>query len=162
MADLGLALRLNHLLPPNLSSGTTFANKLWVRASPPSKNIFPHQPLNHQCSPSEVPLLFMEGCCPDPLWHLKIGQIINDRSEKYFDYHPLIMCWDSSNSLAVTGESVVFAILGMPCTSKTDEFLEKLQTAFDPPPLIFGKSYCNFFFKVHAQKAILKDPKSAL
>ena len=124
---MGLALRLNHLLPPNLSSGTTFANKLWVRASPPSKNIFPHQPLNHQCSPSEVPLLFMEGCCPDPLWHLKIGQIINDRSEKYFDYHPLIMCWDSSNLLAVTSESVVFVFLGMPCTSKTDEFSEKFR-----------------------------------
>ena len=143
---MGLALRLNHLLPPNLSSGTTFANKLWVRASPPSKNIFPHQPLNHQCSPSEVPLLFMEGCCPDPLWHLKIGQIINDRSEKYFDYHPLIMCWDSSNSLAVTGESVVFAILGMPCTSKTDEFSEKFQMGegaiFNPK--IYIPDFCHY------------------
>ena len=29
--------------------------------------------------------------------------------------------------------------------TKSDEFLEKFQTAFDLPPLIFGKSYCNFF-----------------
>ena len=28
--------------------------------------------------------------------------------------------------------------------SKTDEFSEKFQTAFDPPPLIFGKSCCAF------------------
>ena len=35
----------------------------------------------------------------------------------------------------------------MPNNSKTDEFLEKFQTAFDPPPLIFGKSYFNFFPK---------------
>ena len=34
----------------------------------------------------------------------------------------------------------------MPYTSKTDEFSEKFQTAFDPP-LIFGKSYCKFFSK---------------
>ena len=32
----------------------------------------------------------------------------------------------------------------MPYISKTDEFSEKFQTAFDPP-LILGKSYCNFF-----------------
>ena len=35
--------------------------------------------------------------------------------------------------------------LGMPDNSKTDEFSEKFQMAFDPlPPLIFGKSYCGF------------------
>ena len=28
--------------------------------------------------------------------------------------------------------------------TKSDEFLEKIQTALDPP-LIFGKLYCNFF-----------------
>ena len=33
---------------------------------------------------------------------------------------------------------------GKPRITKTDEFSEKFQTAFDPPhPLIFGKSYCN-------------------
>ena len=26
--------------------------------------------------------------------------------------------------------------------NKSDEFLEKFQTAFEPPPLIFGKLYC--------------------
>ena len=34
--------------------------------------------------------------------------------------------------------------LGKDPATKSDEFLEKLQTAFDPP-LIFGKLYCNFF-----------------
>ena len=29
--------------------------------------------------------------------------------------------------------------LGMPTSSKMDEFSEKFQTAFDLPPLIFGK-----------------------
>ena len=32
--------------------------------------------------------------------------------------------------------------------SKTDEFSEKFQTAFDPPPLIFGKSCCAFRDKI--------------
>ena len=31
-------------------------------------------------------------------------------------------------------------------TSKTDEFLEEFQAPFDPPPLIFEKSYGNFFY----------------
>ena len=43
---------------------------------------------------------------------------------------------------------------------KTDDFLEKIQTAFNPLPLFFEKSCCNFF-KLHAQKALFKDPKSA-
>ena len=34
--------------------------------------------------------------------------------------------------------------LGKGGYTKTDEFLEKFQTAFDPP-LIFGKSCCAFF-----------------
>ena len=38
--------------------------------------------------------------------------------------------------------------LGKGGVSKTDEFLEKFQTAFDPPPLIFGKSYCAFRDKI--------------
>ena len=29
--------------------------------------------------------------------------------------------------------------------TKSDEFLEKFQTAFDPPHLIFGKLCCKFF-----------------
>ena len=37
--------------------------------------------------------------------------------------------------------------LGKPRTSKTDEFSEKFQTAFDPP-LIFGKLYCGFRDKI--------------
>ena len=32
--------------------------------------------------------------------------------------------------------------------TKTDKFSEKFQTAFDPPPLIFGKSYCGFRDKI--------------
>ena len=35
-----------------------------------------------------------------------------------------------------------FWILGTGDDTKTDKFSEKFQTAFDPPPLIFGKSCC--------------------
>ena len=38
-------------------------------------------------------------------------------------------------------------LLGTGDATKTDEFSGKFQTAFDLPPLIFGKSYCNFFPK---------------
>ena len=35
--------------------------------------------------------------------------------------------------------------LGKDPATKSDEFLEKFQTPFSPPPpLIFGKLYCNF------------------
>ena len=37
--------------------------------------------------------------------------------------------------------------LGTPGPTKTDEFSEKFETAFDPP-LIFGKSYCGFRDKI--------------
>ena len=59
----------------------------------------------------------------------------------------------------------------MPRTSKTDEFSEKFQTAFDPPSLIFGKLYCNFFklkpektplYQFHGQIALLKGPNFAI
>ena len=43
--------------------------------------------------------------------------------------------------------TTVVGRLGMPTSSKTDEFSEKFQTAFDPPPLIFGKLCCKFFPK---------------
>ena len=42
--------------------------------------------------------------------------------------------------------------LGKPPPTKTDEFSEKFQTAFDPAPLIFGKSYCRFFKKLYSLK----------
>ena len=29
--------------------------------------------------------------------------------------------------------------------TKSGDFLEQFQTAFGPPPLIFGKLFCNFF-----------------
>ena len=35
--------------------------------------------------------------------------------------------------------------LGKDGCAKSDEFSEKIQTAFNPTPLIFGKSYFNFF-----------------
>ena len=38
-----------------------------------------------------------------------------------------------------------FLSLGKGGATKLDEFAEKFQTAFNPPPLIFGKLYCNFF-----------------
>ena len=43
-------------------------------------------------------------------------------------------------------------LLGKPPPSKTDEFSEKFQTAFDPPPLIFGKSCCRFFKQLYSLK----------
>ena len=36
--------------------------------------------------------------------------------------------------------------LGKDPATKSDEFLEKFQTVFDPSPLIFGELYCNFFY----------------
>ena len=38
---------------------------------------------------------------------------------------------------------------------------EKLQMAFDPPPLIFVKSFCNFFDN-YAEKDPFKGPKSII
>ena len=32
--------------------------------------------------------------------------------------------------------------------NRSDEFSEKFQTAFDPPPLIFGKLHCAFRDKI--------------
>ena len=68
-------------------------------------------------------------------------------------------------------------VLKMGRATKSDEFLEKCRTAFDPP-LIFGKLCCNFFqngygriyeplsyisfYQFHAQKALIKCPKSAI
>ena len=38
----------------------------------------------------------------------------------------------------------------------------KIKTAFDPSPLIFGKSYCNFFLQISCSKALFKGAKSAV
>ena len=42
-------------------------------------------------------------------------------------------------------------LLGMRDTSKTDEFSEKFQTAFDPPPPHFLKIILQFFSEIHDQ-----------
>ena len=39
--------------------------------------------------------------------------------------------------------------LGMPTSSKTDEFSEKFQTAFDPPTRAFSESYVAIFSEIH-------------
>ena len=51
--------------------------------------------------------------------------------------------------IAILGKliSLIFKSLGTDGPTKTDEFSEKFQTAFDPP-LIFGKSYCGFRDKI--------------
>ena len=50
----------------------------------------------------------------------------------YFDIMYLVNCTNDK--------------LGTDGATKSDEFSKKFQTAFDPPPpLIFGKLYCNFF-----------------
>ena len=56
----------------------------------------------------------------------------------------------NKNTAKPYGDALVYTLhsllidKGCLTSSKTDEFSEKFQTAFDPPPLIFGKSYCNF------------------
>ena len=45
--------------------------------------------------------------------------------------------------------------------TKTDEFSEKFQTAFDPPSH-FWKIILHFFLKKALLQALFKDPKSAL
>ena len=52
----------------------------------------------------------------------------------------------SYHLLLILGRAWTFWHLGTDGPIKTDEFSEKFQTAFVPPPrLIFGKSYCGFF-----------------
>ena len=41
--------------------------------------------------------------------------------------------------------NIIFPILGKPSNSKTDEFLEKFQTAFAPPPPHFRKVMLQIF-----------------
>ena len=51
----------------------------------------------------------------------------------------------------------------MPTSSKTDEFSEKFQTAFDPPPS-FSEGYVaekNPLYQFHDQKALFKGPNFA-
>ena len=56
--------------------------------------------------------------------------------------------------------------LGMPDTSKTDEFSEKFQTAFDPPS--FSENHVAVFFlqisspKSPVDSKVLKGPESAI
>ena len=45
-------------------------------------------------------------------------------------------------------------LLGMRDTSKTDEFSEKFQTAFDPPPPHFLKIILQFFSEIHDQSIV--------
>ena len=48
--------------------------------------------------------------------------------------------------------------LGKPTPSKTDEFSEKFQTAFDPPPY-FRKVMLQFFSEIH-DRTIVYDGKN--
>ena len=50
---------------------------------------------------------------------------------------------------------------GKPTSSKTDEFSEKFQTAFDPPPS-FSENYTADFFQKALFKALYKGPKFAI
>ena len=57
-----------------------------------------------------------------------------------------MMMWSRRNIFPQpNAENDEYVFLGKGGASKTDEFLEKFQTAFDPPPLIFGKSCYAFF-----------------
>ena len=48
----------------------------------------------------------------------------------------------------VEGSHAMDGNLCQPRISKSDEFSEKFQTAFDPSPIIFGKLYCDFRDKI--------------
>ena len=50
--------------------------------------------------------------------------------------------------------------LGTPVCTNIDEFLEKFQTAFEPPPS-FSENHVANLYQFHAQKALFKGPKSA-
>ena len=52
-------------------------------------------------------------------------------------------------------------VLGKGPATKSDEFLEKILKAFDPPPPHFRKIMLQFFFGKRSKKALLKGPKSA-
>ena len=66
-----------------------------------------------------------------------------------------VVAWETSTPARQKGKAVEMMVtwdntrpcdypsLGKDPATKSDEFLEKFQTAFDPP-LIFGKLYCNF------------------
>ena len=47
-----------------------------------------------------------------------------------------------------------WVLLGTPHISKTDEFSEKFQTVFDPPPLIFRKIILQIFPEIHDQSIV--------
>ena len=51
-------------------------------------------------------------------------------------------------------------VLGTGYETKTDKFSEKIETALTSP-LIYGKSYCNIFWKA-LFKVLYKGPKSAI
>ena len=84
----------------------------------------------------------------------------------YLDFHEFLLLWilsdcDISSHLTLNfQEKYIFCInkifSGTGQGTKTDEFSEKFQTAFDPPPLIFGKSYCKFHFDFMLKKSCLK------
>ena len=46
--------------------------------------------------------------------------------------------------------------LGKPRTSKTDEFLEKFQMAFDPAPPHLRKIILQFFSEIHDRSIVYK------
>ena len=55
------------------------------------------------------------------------------------EQHQSLFVWAKWKETIITG-----LVLGKDPATKSDDFLEKFQTAFDPP-LIFGKLYCKFF-----------------
>ena len=64
----------------------------------------------------------------------------------YIPYVPILAYLYIPQFIRLKQENVC-APLGTEHVSKSDEFSEKFQTAFDPP-LIFGKLYCGFRDKI--------------
>ena len=59
----------------------------------------------------------------------------------------LYLIFDSSTRTWST-DRIGTKCLGKGPATKSDEFSEKFQTAFDPSPLIFGKLYCKFLWQI--------------
>ena len=72
-------------------------------------------------------------------------------------HSPTHKATESSNQLPVLVYH--YQYLGTPSPSKTEEFSEKFQTAFDPPPRSFSESYIAIFSEIHDRSIVYNGKK---
>ena len=72
-----------------------------------------------------------------------------------------IPSWVAKRIKPLTVEQVPVDLFGTGQATKTDDFWEKFQMAFDPP-FIFGKFCCNFFEKHWGKSATISNPSLSL